>query len=759
MKRALLALAAIVMIAAGVLSFVQQRGQQSEDFTRGPALLGEATVLPPSAGTIDPRQLTGIIESAAADTGVNVFRTASGFVDGSEFITQYVLLTGQTRLFSLYPLAAGRTLTPEETRGTYGSGGQDGGAIATLSSTADAHPRPVGVISVLGADPHLTIAPLGEAFRTFPASGSYTVECAHPAACERYRATVAAALSAASGTPLTAGDLLARGSGAGAVASGWSQVLTLGLWCLIAVLALLCAYRQLAESKRSGVLLLFGASALGLWWRITGAPVVITVALTGIAEIVIAAAWPGGGAVLAGTVALHVGIIAAVTLGASATVLPVIGVMSVAGALRQERHTGTMFWFSTVVTSGVMALAILFGTATWAHLGSALASAERLQGWTEASDFASFTPTLVGRDGAWSAAAEEESTRSEAGPLYEALNHDGAVYIERISTEVGTTPDGAEDSSPPDVPSPDANTVTAGDAEVVVNPNYLAAFPLRDSTGARVRVPESESRWTVLISADRRADEAEIRASIAETRSLITDADVSPAAINVIWLAPNQEVFTFSPDGGLTDPRLAVVTLANSVPFDRANAIGGSAEGALHVALHGRSTTEVLRSIQPLLTSLHLEDNLTSLLTGTEQAQAQLAQLHADTVRSLWVGAALLLLVLLLTAHNATLQFDRFAHRIVVRGLFGMRTLGRYREWARTLAITLGVVAVGVLIGAAVGVTSAFGFTTAGDMATRTQQALVLLVVCVVAQAGASAIILRWTEFRRRLTIVKGGTL
>lgn len=162
------------------------------------------------------------------------------------------------------------------------------------------------------------------------------------------------------------------------------------------------------------------------------------------------------------------------------------------------------------------------------------------------------------------------------------------------------------------------------------------------------------------------------------------------------------------------------------------------------------SSQATITALQPLLKRLSLDDNLRHVVTINEYQLARIGLLQESLRNTLIVLAALAVLLVIITAQTLTIAFERFARKIIVRGLFGLSTCRRYREFIKLGAIVWAVQA-GLGAGLVLAGFRPFSFTDTGPLSTLTA-ALVISAVQGLTAVG----VLLLTERRRAPNILKG---
>ncbi len=250
---------------------------------------------------------------------------------------------------------------------------------------------------------------------------------------------------------------------------------------------------------------------------------------------------------------------------------------------------------------------------------------------------------------------------------------------------------------------------------IIVNPNFLRAFPLYRTNGHVVKVSEKQKKWVVLVPIIYRNHEKQILQFIKSERLFEFQTQSSQfkkkaptyyehQPIQILWLANHQQVFGFDPyvfprqHSMIVQPILQVLTLANSLPNDRgAMTNGGGLDEALKIPLIHGSAKQTYRKIEPLLQHLQLNDNLYHFLSDDEAIQAQI-QVIQDQLASVMIAAlGISLCAYFLLVQSLKIFFTRYQRRFIVRRLYGIGLWRTYQEYWRFFLVTW-VVQLGCLV-------------------------------------------------------------
>ena len=306
-----------------------------------------------------------------------------------------------------------------------------------------------------------------------------------------------------------------------------------------------------------------------------------------------------------------------------------------------------------------------------------------------------------------------------------------------------------------------------------VNVKYLHQFPIHDTNGTLVDIPDTDRDWVVLVPAKYKEQANAIQSYFQTSRTgdgqqpgiaeqertnshLNVPAWMDHQRVTVIWIA-DQAVFGFDPSinptghGAIDSPIIQVSTSANSLPLDFANAVTGNGGAAMKVKLVDKDPTKTLDALRPELKALHLDDNLRYLVTLDEYAQQQLAFYRSDMKTVLGVGALLLVALLMLIAQSMSMSFDRFSRRVAVRRMLGTPFIAAHREFRRFFT-TLCVAQVIVALAA----NAAGANPLASGSSAPLANVLVVSVTVALLELGVSAVVLARIERRRIIDTLKG---
>jgi putative ABC transport system permease protein len=748
LKRVLLGLLVTVIALQAAVSYVSSVNGERDTMQHAAAAVGTAFELSADPALADPDVAYASLRAAAADTTVNVFRTVLGYdANDAPLVTQYALLSAPTKIFRAFPLASGTPLTPEQTAST-------DDFMSTVDSGAA---QQTAVIRELPGGVTVQVRPLHAAFDSVPTAGTYYVECSQPSSCDAFLAELAAQLNArAGGEAFSADSFTQSHQSVPGLQNNTFAILLAITYALVIFVVILVIYRQLYEAKRAAVLRLHGFSVLATWFRISGLPIALTLVVSGAIAVGLSALVPGTSAALVIEIATGVARTGAVIVIASLLTCFYIEALRLAEAIKNRKDTKLLLVLSTVLKAIFATVLIVTGAGLFTQFEDARGQQAQLGSWHDAANYGVFYPTSVGNDLGEAQSSGAGPTPAEVFDLYPLLNARGALYVESSSF----TPAALQQQLPP-----------GAYRSLVVNPNFLAAYPLVDEAGVPVSIPETETAWVVLAPASLKGQRDQLeqfftsqRSNVGQAESAVFGRPVSDAVaaqkVQIVWIADHQATFTFNPDiapadgNRIADVVIQVMTTANSAGIDRANAVSGGIDAGLKVHLVDGGPTATLAGLQSDLRRMHLDDNLLHLVTLDDYAVVRLQYLEQGIVNILVVAAALLVVLFVLAIQNLTLVFERFSRRVVVRRVFGLGLVARYREFA---VLFVGVSVLQLACALVLNAAGVSPFATGSTSATTSVftvlgvWAVVFLIETAVSVAALSVI-----ERRRVSSVLKG---
>jgi hypothetical protein len=752
-------LVVVLLIGLSVVGFlkalVTAEDAQRARMEHAATAVGHPFVIPNDPRIADPTLVYPALRDAAVAGGVNIFRTSVGFGrKNAPQITQYALLTTRTGFFDAFSLKSGRVPTPPETAASH----------VFLATGSAGGTDQIGTIRDLGGGDDLAVRGLRSAFDSLPAAGNYEVEAPTQESATEFLTVLAHELNRQAhitASPLKAADLQGEDAPFSGIQNNYGSLLTAVTYLIVILGAILLAYRQLYQAKRSAVMKLSGFSTLRMWFALSGRLILVTMGASAVALVALAAFVPDATPSFLLDVCRSLLAFAVVMTATSLITCAYIVRIKVSDSIKNRKDTRAVFVLNTALKATCAVLLVVTGAGLWVQYSQAASARTKLGSWESTRDFGMFFPSSVGNDLVESQTGQAGPTVAEVYGLYPVLNGMGSVYVDASSFEPQALAQPAEPGT---------------FRSMKVNRNYLERFPLKDVEGRRVQVSDSTSDWIVLVPVSHRTEAAGITnyfqqirtgsphsSGIAGAEQAVFDHPAPPGVahqkVRIVWIA-DQSVFSFDPlvdpSGGnrIASPIIQVMTAANSVGLDRANMITGDANTALKVKLTGSDPVGTMKVLDPELRRLKLADNLRHLVTMNEYVAGQLESLRQG-IRSVVIAAvALSVGMLALLVQSLTVTFERFARKVVVRRLFGMSFPQAYREFLTLFALLWAAQIIVAMIANAAGA-SPFSTATSSGAAPGPVVGSIAAGV-LMAELAISAGMLLWIEKRRTVEVLKG---
>jgi putative ABC transport system permease protein len=637
----------------------------------------------PSSNLPAPRQMAQLLVGAASHNSVNLMRIVAGVTSDSRQSTTYFLVEGlpMTQLLSGLRLESGRWPSASELARTN----------QFASSHASDSGSQIGVIADLLHNDEVSVRPLSEAFGYVPVAGTYFVE-GDQASREAFMEEFAGSLGDPAVTPES---LLAKSPNQLASRSSGLEGLIAAVVGALSFTLLMLIYYQVASAKRIGVMRMLGMRRRDQWmlsigrWLLPVTAAGTLVSLGGLFSV--ADLTPD----LAIRGLLQVLATAAIVLCLSAAATAVARRIKLSDALKNKRPIQGLFLLGGIIKTVAAALFIVTVGGIFNSLAVASAEQRRLEAWIDVSNYGVFYPKSVGNDLSELQSGQSGSTIAEVYDLYPALDKAGALFIDVNGIRAEQPPAGVLYYS-----------------TMRVNPNYLRQYPIQSITGSGIKVANEERNWVVLVPEKYRDDETEIvdffqsqRTGAGTSRGAIgAELEVLGRAaplrfesqkVEIMWVKDDQFIPTLSTEfpedgsGAIAIPIIEVVTEANSLGIDRANAFSGQADSPMKVRLIAPGQTAATYSeLERELVNMHLDDNLTNLVTPSEVIESQLAILR-EGIRITFLSSAIsLVIMILLGAQNVSLSLDRFGRSATVKRFLGYSFALRHRPTLVMIAAT-----------------------------------------------------------------------
>lgn len=319
-------------------------------------------------------------------------------------MTQYLLLTGETRFFKSFALRNGRFLTPQET--------QKGDAFLSTMETGE--PQQAGLLNSFGSSPLVEIRPLQQANEYLPMPGKYFVEAPSQ---EAYRSFVnqfdslinshfeeeilrpypSQSFLQQSGDSGSNNALSGAPPGFGTLGGEFFNYVQEILILIVTITLLLLVYYSFHAAKRIGIMKMHGVSNVRIWYLVVGRLVLLSFLLSSAACLVAAWRIPNtNGSFVAHLMRIQCEAYAAILIS-SLLVYLYIATMRIADAIKNRKHTRSIFAVNTLVKAGWTVFLVLVILGIWSQYGALQSQQALLKDWQQTEKprtTASFIPSL-----------------------------------------------------------------------------------------------------------------------------------------------------------------------------------------------------------------------------------------------------------------------------------------------------------------------------------------------------------------------------
>ncbi|MDR6226658.1 DUF1430 domain-containing protein [Desmospora profundinema] len=675
---------ALLISFAFSLSIAYQQIKNNEIEKLATLEKGVATpfMIPEHKGLADPEEVYPLLLKAAKEAEVNLFRGGRYYRPDEQIeMIKYLLLTGETRFFDHIELASGRTLQPKET--------QD--SRQYLSSIQTKNKNQVGRIYYFDPQQLVTVQPLQASYDYLPVDGRYFAETKDDTQLQLFLKALsdeintylrkqdgekAHSYTPADFQPPEAFTEPREGFFALTSLSG----LRYQQYILFLVTLLLLIYYIFNTAKRVGILKMHGVSNLHLWWMTAGRFITVAVVVAVLGSVLFALG------LYKPTTFVYQSLI---QLGQAYLILTILSLfcygylstIKVSQILKNRKDTRSIFVLNMVLKVICAAVLIFIGLETFQQIADLRAQQERIHAqegqldhWDQMEDYG-LLKAYRGHTTAYTVqelAAEDFRVDKALNKLYPYVNALGSLYIDAGEYEEETLL---------------LNQNYSGILSIMVNANYLKAFPVYDKKGNPVQLTEETTDWVVLVPEQYRDREEEIRDFFErdkEIRNFYLTVDEGQK-IKIIWLAQNQYIFSFNPDvfpteqNKIGDPIIHVKTEENQLFTFRSGTKGGGLTDPLKLKLIDGDPALTYEKLKPELKRLKL-DNLIDIQSFHQYVLQEMDFLYREIRTAQLTMLGIIGVFLFLIVQNLLIFFHRHQKRLVVNRLFGIGYFRTYRS-------------------------------------------------------------------------------
>ena len=686
-KKILILFMSLVSVFSILTLYLSRSQEAIESIQNLEGEIGEPFIIPEYLYFVDYEVVYPWLLETAEEFEANLFRPSQ---ISEEEINKFILLANETAFWDYFGLREGRFLTSEETQG----GNQ---FLSTLNSAKE---NQVGRLVYFGNRTTVNVLPLVDAFETIIPWGRYYVELPDSVTIEEFLtsflARVNSYLEAFYGEEINEfvveEFLIEDIQSSGMIFDlNWeSQVLIF----MIAATVIVGIYYVAIQTKKISILKLNGLGMLKIWNQVIGRIIYFTFIGTSIVSLIVGGIlgfifhdFPFLLEVMSRQFLIFVPF-----LILSLTLCLLIKRISIQQGVKNKNSSRFVFWMNSLMKMGLTLVVLMLSFQVLDVLQMLREREALIENWADSGDFAVFSPVRG------TTQMMDENAYALYQELFPILNEKGMLLINSLDYEAwhlewNETIDG------------DINRMPIGLEEsglywrnVMVNPNYLERFPLRDINGDIISISEEEARVILLIPEKYKMEEEallkyfkwhrERQLNGSENWSNIpVSVELRNAEFYIIWTANNQEVFSFNPAvfpekyNNILDPIIRVATLANSVGEERFGANGGIASDPWKLPTIDGNITQTMDELRPILRELGLEFNLPRLATINEEMLNEIAQIRTMATLISFVGSLIMMAALALGLQNVALFFRQYKQKFVIRRVFGtsfFKTYGTY---------------------------------------------------------------------------------
>lgn len=765
---------ALFLVLASVFSFAIAYNQTDNQEIKKMEMAGEGIARPfyiPNDQLLAvPDEMYPLLCEAAKESKVNIFRTNIRYNKNDQAeIIKYMFLTGDTSFFSSFRLKSGRFLTVIDTQGSN-----------YYISTADTGDKnQIGIIKDFGGNNYISVKPLKVAYESLPVDGQYFVETHNN---QEYNVFIKNFVNNINEhyqkylkIPYTIGNFEKISNSGGSEMRSDTIILEYTKYMIFAITLLLFIYYIFYESKQIGIMKMHGLSNFRIWYIIVGKMITLIFVLSAVVSLLVAMLIKDTTVQFVGSTIICLFKAYVIVTITSLVSYLYISRIRISSEIKNRKDTNGIFAINTLVKAGCSILVILIVLSILTQYTDIRVKQENLRSWGQSKDYGVFYPTMVGDDMEDTQHGSPKETVAEAVGLYPILNRMGTIFIDATDYEENSLI---------------LNKDYQGIRSIKVNPNYLRKFPVFDSHDKPVQISEDTSDWILLVPEKYHNREKEILDFFHKERKGSKDYqgiygaeekffrravqdNVKNQQIKIVWLVNNQKIFSFNPEvfptenNVIIDPVIQVITEKNSLCADRANMIsGGGGSDPLKVRLINRDPALTLKTLEPELKRLKLDDNLKYLITADQFVLKTIYDLQIQMRQLLFTSIGLIVALLLLMIQNLTIFFKKYQNKFVVRRLFGLGFIRTYKEyiWLFLITWTFQVIICyfvnrGLISGILQKAAKVSTVATAIENSTGTGDIKLFAVAAglMLIELAASVIALMVIERKNKVKVLKGG--
>ncbi|MFB7640455.1 hypothetical protein [Peribacillus butanolivorans] len=738
------------------IAYEQMKNEEIEKLATLEKEFATPFIIPEDESLSNPKSVYPLLLKSANEADVNLFRGARYFRPDEQIeMTKYILLTGETNLFSHIKVDSGRVLHEEETHDSQ----------LFLSSIQTNNKNQVGKIHYFDPKQIITIHSLQSSYDYLPVNGRYFAEAKDDEKFQLFLETFTKKINTyliekngADATSYTTKDLqppeafmepsegfFAQTSGSG---KQFEQLI------LFSITLLLLVYYIFNSVRRIGILKMHGISNLRLWWIITGRDITITVAITilGVLLFVLGLQLPVS---LIYKSFLQIGQAYIIILIMSMLCYVYISTIKVSQTIKNRKDTQAIFILNMVLKVICAIVLIQLILQTYTSYVDLRIKQERIRSqegqvnnWGGMENYgiakahAGYTTAYTHQE------FESDMSRLDKAlyELYPAFNAMGALYIDTKDYEQSSLI---------------LNQGYSGILSITVNPNYLKAYPIYDHNGNPVQLSEETTDWVLLVPEKYRKREKEIRQYFdedKETRNFYLMKDEGQK-MKIIWVKSDQNIFSLNPDvfpeerNSILDPIIQVKTEQNHLFTYRSGIKGFGLNDPLKVKLIDQDPVLTYEKIKPKIERQKL-DNVITIVSFKQYVSEELDNLYQEMKNAFFTMLGIIGIFIFLIVQNLLIIFHKHQKRLVIKRLFGIGFIKTYQSVFVWMIITSGAY---VIISFLMNQTQNHPTDKQLIKGIMDPHFLVIILSLLCIELLSTVIALTIIERRNKIVVIKGG--
>ncbi|MDR0499811.1 MAG: hypothetical protein LBG97_00995 [Coriobacteriales bacterium] len=359
----------------------------------------------------------------------------------------------------------------------------------------------------------------------------------------------------------------------------------------------------------------------------------------------------------------------------SALMLFILSKRRCADVLKESISLKIPLVIATILKTGYLILLVAFSLAASPSLATVLSESRAQQAWDEYGDLYVLSAFTVTDEDLDALASGKRNSVEKFNSIYRLLNSEYGAIFASSATNVNVL----------EMPYGDESTFgsTALDEQLLtrmlVNPNYLAAFPLYDSNGKQIVVSDNETSVVYLIPASRE-DEKDMLVDLCRK---LSSSYFSALALNqqkIIVYQDNSPLFSFntnvSADTGyyLAAQAITVLTEANAID----SFVWGLQSNNVNAPVKLPANTDI-QALQSALESTAVAENDLKFDTIKNCLAQQLNSMRTAAVILLIVYLALFIVSVLASVFLVQIILMAKHRWLLVAKLHGIAFLMRYK--------------------------------------------------------------------------------